>query len=424
MLSRRGSEDLFDAIRESFARRASFQTGGEECELLLGLHNRLTDEIDYEERFSGLFAVALKELAQAEFEDQLGPLGSRLNDLARDYFGRRASVFALHEIATTYYDLMLRKAIELAVAGLLMEDLGPAPQPYCWLVAESAGRLERTLGDGQQHFLVYAGDGKSDDSYFETLSYRVTVLLRKMGLIVGTERSFIMHSFWRGSIDELRRWCSRELLDRRHEHHLSLPALPGLSSPLKQLHREDELAYRTLAKIADVRPLVGDPGLTAEVDACFQSTLDRLRETTLFNHVARQVAVMPLALGLFGGLKVERRGIHRGEIDIEQLALDPLVMNICVLAVRHGVTVTNTIERIRTLLNRGELTVDLAERLMRAYHEISRHRIAGQLGENGAKGIFLNPEELSDEVGQRFRSALESVASLQKYVHFCFAEHP
>ncbi len=424
VLSRRGTEELFDAVQESFARRAFFQTGGEERELLLGLHNRLTDEIDYEEQFADRFAAALTELGQAEFEDQLDPLGRRLHDLARDYFRRRASVVALHEIATTYYELMLRKAIDLAVAGLLMEELGPPPQPYCWLVAESAGRLERAPGDGQQHFLVYAGNGKSDDSYFETLSYRVTVLLRKLGLIVGTERSFIMDSFWRGSIDELRRWCSRDLLDRRHEYHLSLPVLPGLGTPFKPLHREDELAYRTLAKIADVRPLCGDPGLTAEVDACFHETLNLLRETALFSHIARQVAVMPLALGLFGGLKVERRGTHRGEIDIEQLALDPLVMSICMLAVRHGVTATNTVERIRALLNRGELTVDLAERLMRACHEIMRHRINGQLEGGDARGVFLNPDELSDEDGQRFRSALESVASLQKYVHFCFAEHP
>jgi signal-transduction protein with cAMP-binding, CBS, and nucleotidyltransferase domain len=424
VLSRRVTEDLFDAVRESFALRAAFQTGGEERGLLRGLRDRLADEIDYEERFAGLFAATLRELEEVWFEDQLASLGRRFHDLAGDYFRRRASVVALHDVATTYYDLMLRKAIELAVAGLRMEDLGPPPLPFCWLVADSAGRLECTLGDSHQHFLVYAHTEQGADGYFETLGYRVTVLLKKAGLIAGTERSFIMNSFWRGSIDELRTWCRRELLDRRHEFHLSLPVLPGLSAPFRPLHREDEETCRVLERLADARPLWGDPGLAAEVDACFRETLGRLRESVLFSHVARQVAVMPLALGLFGGLKVERRGTHRGEIDIEQLALNPLVMNLCVLAVRRGVTATNTIERIRALLDLGELTVDLAQRLMRAYHEIMGHRIAGQLAGGGGKGIFLNPEALSEEDGQGLRVALESVASLQKYVHFCFAEHP
>ncbi|HEY6006890.1 MAG TPA: DUF294 nucleotidyltransferase-like domain-containing protein, partial [Geobacteraceae bacterium] len=285
VLSWRGTNELFDVIRDTLAQRAACMSGGAERGLLLELRDQVAEEIDYEERFAVDLAQALTELEQAEFEDELPSLGNRFYALAGDYFRRRGAVMAFHEISTASYDVMLRKAIAMAIAGLELEELGPPSTPSCWLVAESAGRLERTPADSQQHFLVYAEDGGGNDAYFEKLSYRVTVLLKKMGLLASSERTFITQAFWRGSLEELRRWCDRELLERRHEHFLSLPVLPGLSAPFRPLHREDELLFRTMAKIADLRPLLGDPFLMAEVERCTRNTLARLRELPLFSHV-------------------------------------------------------------------------------------------------------------------------------------------
>jgi signal-transduction protein with cAMP-binding, CBS, and nucleotidyltransferase domain len=150
----------------------------------------------------------------------------------------------------------------------------------------------------------------------------------------------------------------------------------------------------------------------------------REQGTEAFVRLARKITAMPVALGFFGGLRVERSGEHRGEFNVEEFALAPLVKNITILACRFGLSETGTIPRIKKLVGNGRLDVELGDRLLRAYHEFSRQRIVEDVTRavEAPSGFYLNPENLNDEDMNNFKNGLESVATLQTIVYQVFAE--
>lgn len=425
VLSWRGTGELLESIRGSFAQRAAFLLDGEEKGLLRALRRSLSDEIAYEEQFSDAFSQALEKLEKTEFEDQLAPLIADFYKLVSDYFLRRGSVVALQGVCTTYFDALMRTSIRLAEDGLLSDGLRNPPEPYCWLVSASAGREEQAFNDIQQHVLVYDGSTKDSAGYYEKLSYRIAVTLKKAGILGGSERQFLMRSFWCGSKAAWLERLNAEFPQSLHDRHVPLPVLPGLSTTFKAFSRDDEESSEAFMRTADLRPIAGDGALCADLEEVKRAVLLRFRESEAFSHLARQSAVSPIALGMFGWFRVERSGKHRGEFDIEQSALNPLIANIRLLAVKYGVSETGTVDRVRELLNRGHLNVDIADKVVRAYHEIARQKILLQIQSDGHNEgeLFVNPENLSESDGERLRSALEVVSTLQRIVHSDFLEH-
>lgn len=421
ILSWRETSDLLESIRSSFVQRAALLQSVEEKGLLRALQSNLSEEIAYEEQFFADICHDLAKLEEIEFEDQLAPLTADFYRTISDYFQRRGSVVALQSVSTSYFDSMIRKSIRLAQNGLLSDGLGEAPAPYCWLVSANAGREEQSFDDVQRHVLVYEGAGRETEQYFDKLGYRVTVILKKAGILGGSERQFLMRSFWCGNKSSWHDHVNEGLPQSQHDRHIPL----ALATPFKATPRDHEEICEAIARIADLRPLTGDEGLHDSLEEMKREIFVRCRESNVFNHVARLSAMSPVALGMFGWFKVERSGKHRGEFDLEQFALNPLIANIRLLAVKYGVLETGTIKRVRELLSRGHLNVDIAEKVLLAYHEIARQKIFMQIrGEEHSAGqLFFNPEELPEAEALRFKSALETVSTLQRIVHSDFMEH-
>lgn len=145
-------------------------------------------------------------------------------------------------------------------------------------------------------------------------------------------------------------------------------------------------------------------------------TIDRERNRGPFLQLARRVIGLPLAVGRFGGLRLERSGEHRGELNLEELALTPLVMTLRILAVHTGIHAPGTLERIKELLERGALDVDLADRLLKAYQLFMQLKVLSEI-RSEEPGAWCNPEEFDEPEDARFRGALETVLNLQKIAY-------
>jgi CBS domain-containing protein len=144
---------------------------------------------------------------------------------------------------------------------------------------------------------------------------------------------------------------------------------------------------------------------------------DKLRE------LAVNISILPAGLDFFGRLRVERSGPDKGRFNLEQYALIPLVANVRVMALKYGIADTSTIDRLKKLMEDGRLGVELTERLLIAYQEFFKRKIASLFQNYAAGGgIFIAPEE-HDEDGQlEFRKALEALINLQKLVYLNFVE--
>lgn len=134
---------------------------------------------------------------------------------------------------------------------------------------------------------------------------------------------------------------------------------------------------------------------------------------------------MQTGLDFFSRLRLEKRGRHKGEFDLEQHALLPLIANVRMLAVYRGLRETATIERIKGLQSSGCLNVDLTETLLRAYHDFSRLKINRQLAAGGGREdlCFIDPRNLTPEEESCFRNGLEAVTAIEKIVYLSFTEH-
>ena len=395
ILSWRGTATLFAGLKGVVFDKAAYLSENEDLELLKALHARLAAELALDECFAAASAELLAEIALLDDPTRLAPLHGQLNRLAADYFSQRGSVVALHPFCASYRDRLVSRALLLTEKWMERDRLGTAPAHYCWLTLGSGGRQEHTLASDLDSLLVYGDAGTESTAYFTEFSRRALALMEEAGITGSSDGITPNNPAWRGSLGE---WQQR------------------LTEERPELERGD-----FLVRLADLRWVHGDERLTSALIEAVSGALQQQRP--LLGKLAKGVANMPGSLGYLGGFKVERGGAHRGEINLHTFAQLPLLANVRVLAVRYGIAETNTIARVKMLLDGGHLDVDLADRLLRAWHEITRQKVLLEVaGKGGGEEYFVNPEKLTEEVVESLKSGMEALSNLQRIVYGSFAE--
>lgn len=381
---------LLDGVKLQLAQKMAYLTGGDEIVLLQGFQGRLEEEMAVESHFAEEVEQVLSALETAGTADEMAAGYRRGKQLSIDYFERRGSVLVVQSLCTTLQDRLISRALALAGEWMARSGFGPPPVPYCWFAFGGAGREEGTVAGEYDALLVHGELNGDHAGYFAGFSLRVIAILENCGVksVVGITPA---HSSWRGSINE---WRMR--------------LIEGVSGE-KTL--ED---HSFLVRFADLRLVGGDSALCGETMNLIRSLFDFNRRG--FDEVARGAAEMTTGLDFFGRLRVAKGGEHRGEFNLEQFALGPLVENIRILTVRAGLPETATVERIKSLLGRGELDVDLSQRLLRAYHDFVSQKLRLEIRRNG-EGAFLKPEELDETEVESLKEGMEAVVNLQRIVY-------
>ena len=421
ILGWRGVAELVAELRRLTAESMSCRLSDENDTFLKAFKESLEREIDFEERFATEFGWAMEKLEHAEFDDEFAPLLPRLNQLAQDYFRERGSVAAVHSLCNTFRDALVCRALKWAEDALEIDEMRRSPAPFCWLTSGSAGRLEQTFCVDPAYFLIYGEAEDDGPRYFEKFAFSVAAVLGKTGLLPGNGGA-MMKSLWRGSRKE---W--------REEN-------------IGRLQPGNEKGLAVLLGRADLRLIHGDAALAEEMINVVRSMIefrqDELRETTTgiatasrtraavsfpvpgLRDLGRSIADTPTGLDFFGRLRIEKGGRHKGTFDLEQYALGPLITNIRMMALEYGVAQTGTIARIKGLQEGGHLSVELADRLLRTYHEFTRLKILRQIREGceNERTCYIDPRELSEEENLKLRTGLEAVSDLEKIAYLSLTE--
>lgn len=418
VLAWRGVAEVVGEIRRRNAERISSLLAEEGIDLLKGLRGRLEEEIAIEEGFSAELSKAVEALALAQDEDEFIPLLPCFNQLAEQYFLKRGSVLALHDLCNTCRDGLVRRVLQRVEEWLAMEGAGRPPASWCCLASGSIGRSEQTFCDAPSYLLIHGDISGNDSPYFEQFVQRALALLEK----IDNGQAAVTKTFWRGSRTEWR----REIVE--------------------ELAAEEQGRLFELVRHADLRLLCGDASLAEEMINVVRSMLEfhhgEFRETSksvamasrtraafsfplpALRDMGKGLAEMPTGLDFFSRLRLERRGPHRGEFDLEQYALAPLIANIRMLAIACGLRETNTIARIKGLQEQGRLSVELTDRLVRGYHDLTSLKIHRQLAAGCADGdgCFIDPHGLTTDQEFRLRNGLEAVSGLEKIAYLSFTE--
>ncbi|WP_188020377.1 putative nucleotidyltransferase substrate binding domain-containing protein [Deferribacter autotrophicus] len=134
-----------------------------------------------------------------------------------------------------------------------------------------------------------------------------------------------------------------------------------------------------------------------------------------------------IPLSMFGRFIVEKKGEHKGEINLKTQALTFIVDVTRAFILKHGLFETNTIDRLKALKRKGILGEDMVLNVMNAYEILVDMILRSQIEKSKKMeqvNKYINPEKLSKYNQQRLK---ESLSIISKYLNTAlkvFKGHP
>lgn len=273
---------------------------------------------------------------------------------------------------------LLNDRILARVLDLVTERWGPAPVPFCWLALGSDGRREQVFGTDQDNALLYHNprnprEMQAVETYFNGFANQAVSDLDACGFTRCRSDLMASNPRWRKPFAV---WCSYfdEWVSSPQPNEVSLAAI-----------------------FFDFRSAYGHQALGS-----------RLRRRIMQQAQRQHVFQMNLAsdcrinwppLSFFRNATVERNGEHRSRFDLKARGLMPFVNFARLMALRHGVEETNTMQRLRLLYQRGHISEEFQADACEAYEFQMQLYLAHQLHMLEAGHVphsFVDPAELSD----------------------------
>lgn len=285
------------------------------------------------------------------------------------------------------------------VLMLLEEDLGPAPQPFCWLMMGSEGRHEQTFKTDQDNALVYDTPPeeweaiKAAKLYFRRYGSQAIQHLERCGYPLCKGEIMASNPKWRKPYATWRNYFDR-----------------WMSAPEPQAVLHATIFF-------DFRPGYGTVAIA-----------DRLREFLLKVAPTRGIFLMHLAkdsltgkppLTFFRNFVVEKDGVHKNRMDLKTRGLVPFVDFGRLLALKHGLRETNTLDRFRALAERDHIPMELYTEARDAFEFQMQLRLVHQLRmlEDGqTPNNYIDPADLTELEKQTLREAFGVIGRLQFFI--------
>ena len=172
----------------------------------------------------------------------------------------------------------------------------------------------------------------------------------------------------------------------------------------------------------DLRPLAGATELAASLAGIVRAEAPQHRG--FLATVARDVVSRPVPLTLFGNVRVQRQGPHRGAVDVKGAGNLQIVGAARLLALQLGLGATNTIERLREAAARDALVAAEVDAITDAFQHLMRLRLRHQLAQiqrGDTPDNYVTPDTLSHADALLFRDALRTVRRVQASIRERFA---
>ncbi|WP_438448608.1 DUF294 nucleotidyltransferase-like domain-containing protein [Gorillibacterium sp. sgz5001074] len=295
------------------------------------------------------------------------------------------------------HDRLIRFAVSEAERELAESGLGAPPVRYAMLLFGSGGRREQTMWSDQDNGLIYEnpapGLAEQVRLYFETLGSLIVEKLFRLGYPPCEGNVMCNQPLWAQSVDGWRSTLDAWMEDPNWEN------------------------IRYLLIVGDMRCIHGDHELAGVLKERMHERVAGSRE--LLGALLRNTLRRKVSLGVLGNLIPERFGEDMGGIDIKYGAYIPLVNAIRLLAIRHGLLESGTLDRIGAMQRRGleeeKLTVDWRN----AFDTVLRLRsLTSSKLEDGyyqSSGV-LPGALLTKSRKQELKAALRTGQKLHKYV--------
>jgi len=271
-----------------------------------------------------------------------------------------------------------RRAAELAEQEMQAEGRGPPPCSYAVLVLGSAGRGESLLAADQDNAIVYAegAEGSPADLWFAVMAERMNRVLDEAGIVLCKGGVMARNRLWRLSVED---WKMQ---------------VEGW------IRRQRPLDLLNVDIFFDAVAVHGDRALAEEVLAHARA---RARATTSFLMMLTELARQWRSpLGFFGGFqKID------GRVDLKKGGLMPIFTGARVMALRHGMALRSTRERLEAVKALGKGAPGDFDAVIEAQEPLLAAILDQQIAD-ARDGVPLSPRVAVDRLDARTKARLKT----------------
>jgi len=338
----------------------------------------------------------VREIAQARFVNQIVQVHRQVPKLIQALINTGAKSQNVTRFLTTVSDAILQKLI-----GFAIDEMGPPPARFVFMILGSEGRKEQTLKTDQDNAIIIedlsAKAAKAAMSYFLSFSEKVCGWLDEAG-----------YEFCKGGVMAKNpQWCQPLKVWKKYF--------------MEWIHTAAPEALLQASIFFDFRGAYGDTDLIDELrNHLFESLVVW---PGFFRHLAENAMFFTPPIGFFRNFLVESKGEHRDSFDIKA-AMQPVVDYARIYALNHRVAETNTLGRLRELLDLKVLSAQQYQELDTVYSYLMQQRFVRQvkasIEENGKPDNYINPKKLSRIEQTTLKEIFKRIEKFQAKLSFDF----
>lgn len=328
-------------------------------------------------------------IAQQSFQG-LYPLAQKIPETIRSLIKEGGKAGNITRMIAVLNDYILEKVLDL-----LHEDLGAPPVKYCWLLMGSEGRREQTFRTDQDNAIIYQDpvneqQAKDAKEYFAEFAKQAIDHLVNCGYPLCPGDIMARNPKW---CQPYSVWC------KYFENWISAP---------------DPQELLNVMIFFDFRSGYGDESLALDLREHLNQ-LTRRQEIYLM-HLARDCMAGRAPLSFFKSFIVEKDGEHKNELDIKRQGLVPFVNYARVMALKHEVNETNTLDRLDVLMKDGHISRELWSAAHEGYELQMQLRLVHQLFQMENDQVpdnYINPANLTELEKRMLKDAFSIIERLQ-----------
>lgn len=167
----------------------------------------------------------------------------------------------------------------------------------------------------------------------------------------------------------------------------------------------------------DFRTIHGDKTLEEELhDFIFETAQ---RNKLFFPCVAKNIVRFPAPLGMFGRIKTERSGKHRGKVELKKAGIFAITEGVSLLALENNIHRGTTWDKLDKLSQISVISATDKEKISEAFSSLVNLRLQKQLADLTAgnkPSNAIDPQRLTEKSRKELREALRGVNLLLRII--------
>ncbi|MFO7923641.1 MAG: DUF294 nucleotidyltransferase-like domain-containing protein, partial [Bacteroidales bacterium] len=326
--------------------------------------------------------LLVKKIERAELVSQLQSLYDKLPGILTLLISTDSHSRNIAQISAAFSDAITKRVIELAI-----EKTGPPPVKFAFISLGSEGREEQTLKTDQDNAIIYQGKYSEEvNEYFLQLSEKITSWLSDIG-----------YEYCIGEVMANNpRWCQ--------------PVSKWKEYFREWVENSDPESILDTSIFFDLRFVYGDKSLVDELKTEIIKIIDA--KAVFFAHLAKSVHRS----------KVVTSFEKHKTIDLKKAML-PVVGFARVYALKNNVNETNTVSRLKSIIDRENINKSFLEEIVKAYEYLMFLRFRLQIAKilsNENPDNSLRTDELTNIEKATLKAALVEIAEIYTQLSFDF----